>query len=247
MGKEKRTDKFISECKWLWEKNLYHRGKYDNKKVYENTIDAFKASIDADAPFEFDVQLTSDLEVVCFHDDSLKRLFNRERLVNDISYKRLNKLRDDLQVPTLKEVLSLVDGKVGLMIELKNTKRKYNKILVEKVNELLKAYKGKYVIVSFNSFMLSEFRRLNKDAFIGRICSSKIDKFWHKVAATSRVLNLVAKPDFISCHLESISREMLAKYKSKGYKIIGWTLTDKEKEQEYKKDYDNFIVEGDSY
>lgn len=247
MEKIKRTEKFNNDCAWLWEKNLYHRGKYDNKTIYENTLEAYKAALDLNAPFELDVQLTNDSEVICFHDDDLKRLFNRERPVYDISYKRLNKLRDDLHVPTLKEVLELIDGKVGIMIELKTTKKRINKVLVEKVNEILKDYKGKYVIVSFNSLMLSEYRSINKDAYIGRICSNKLAKFWHRFASSANFMNWIAKPDFISCHLDGLSSKKIEKYKSKGYKIIGWTLKDKEREEEYKKYYDNFIVEGDNY
>ena len=133
------------------------------------------------APFEFDVQLTNDHQVICFHDTTLKRLFNRERDVSDISYKRLNKLRDDLQVPLLKDVLKLVDGKVELVIELKNSQRKLNKVLVKKVAELLKDYKGKYVVVSFNLFLLSMYKKLDENAYIGRNLSENADGFVSKM------------------------------------------------------------------
>lgn len=245
MKKQNRKEQFEKDSNWLFKKKLFHRGKFDNVKVYENTMDAYKGAIDSTAPFEFDVQLTSDLQVICFHDTTLKRLFNREREVNDISYKRINKLREDLQVPLLKDVLKLVDGKVELMIELKNTKRKFNKILVEKVAELLKDYKGKYVIVSFNPFLLSMYKKLDKKAYVGRILSEDAKGFVEKMIIKNNRFNFIAKPDFISYNIDNFSEDKIAKFKEKGYKIIGWTLKDKTKEKELKKHYDNFIVENE--
>ena len=124
---------FERDCEWLFTKPMYHRGKFNNVNIYENTMKAFIESKNEGAPFEFDVQLTSDREVICLHDTNLKRLFNRDRNVSDISYKRINKLRDDLEVPLLKDVLKEIDGKVELMIELKHTNSTLNKILVRQL------------------------------------------------------------------------------------------------------------------
>lgn len=239
-----RKEKFNDECAWLFKKAIYHRGSYDNKLVYENTIKAYKQAIDKKAPFELDVQLTNDLQVVCLHDTNLKRFFNRERDVKDISYKRLNKLRDDLQVPLLKDVLKLVDGKVELIIELKSVNRKYNKELVKRVYELLKDYNGKYVIVSFNPFMLGSYRRLDKRAYLGRNGTSNTANFIEKLIVDKNYFNFLAKPDFISYDVDNFNEERLLKYKEKGYKIIGWTLKDSNRKKELKKHYDNFIVEN---
>lgn len=243
-NKDERKIRFENDCKWLFKKPIYHRGKFDNVKVYENTIDAFKLAINDDVPFEFDVQLTGDYKVVCFHDDNLKRLFNKDRLVSDISYKRINKLRDDLFVPLLKDVLNMVDGKVELMIELKHTTPKLNKILVKEVFDLLKDYKGKYVIVSFNPSLLKEYHKLDENAYIGRIGSANHKGFIHKLIVNKHLFNFIVKPDFISYDIDYINHKLLAKYKKKGYKITGWTLKDKSKIKELKKYYDNFIIEG---
>lgn len=245
MKNHTKKEQFNNDCKWLFKKKLFHRGKFDNINVYENTIEAYKAAMDLKAPFEFDVQLTNDQQVICFHDTTLKRLFNRERDVSDISYKRINKLRDDLKVPLLKDVLKLVDGKVELMIELKNTKRKLNKILVEKVAELLKDYNGKYVIVSFNPFLLSAYKSLDKEAYIGRILSENTNGFVEKLIIKNNLFNFIAKPDFISYDIKNFNVEKINKFKKKDYKIVGWSLKEKEMEKDLKKYYDNFIIEGE--
>lgn len=241
--KENRKELVVKDCGWLFKKTIYHRGKFDNKNIYENTILAYKNALESKVAIELDVQLTNDGEVICFHDDSLKRLFNRERLVKDISYKRINKLRDDLQVPLLKDVLKLIDGKVELMIELKNTNSKFNKELVKRVYNLLKDYKGKYVIVSFNPFILRNYRKLDKNVYLGRIGSSKNEKFIHKLIVGKNYFNFLAKPDFISYDINNYDVKRLEKFKEKGYKVIGWALKDKTKEKELRKYYDNFIIE----
>ena len=76
--KEDRLKVFEVDHKWVYSKNMYHRGKFDNVKVHENTIEAYKAAMEEKCPIELDVRLTGDGEVVCLHDRSLKRLFNRE-------------------------------------------------------------------------------------------------------------------------------------------------------------------------
>lgn len=238
-----RKEKFNQDCMWLFKKTIYHRGVYDNKSVFENTLPAFKKAIEKKAAFEFDVQLTNDLQVVCIHDTSMKRFFNRERDIKDISYKRLNKIRDDLQVPLLKDVLKEVNGKVELVIELKHVNSKYNSELVKRVYELLKDYKGKYVIVSFNQSMLRAYRSLDKDAYIGRNISSSAPSWFAKLMVTKDYFNFVARPDFISAGIENFDEQRLAKFKAKEYKIVGWTLKESDNKKQLKKYFDNFIIE----
>lgn len=242
--KENRLKQFEVDHKWVYSKNIYHRGKFDNSKVIENTIEAYKLAINEKCPIELDVRLTADLEVVCLHDGSLKRLFNREREVTDITYKRLNKLRDDLKVPTLKEVLKEVDGKVELMIELKNMKHKYNKVLVKKVYELLKDYNGKYVVVSFNPNLLRMYKRLDNGVFTGRIGSSTSNGFVEKLVISDFLFVGFSKPDFISYDVYSHDEEKLKKLKEKGYKVIGYPLRNKDEKKKLNKIFDNYIVEG---
>ena len=74
-SKVDRREKFEKEAKWLFTKPMYHRGKFNNIDVFENTMEAYRASIKDKAPFEFDVQLTNDKQVVCLHDTKLKRMF----------------------------------------------------------------------------------------------------------------------------------------------------------------------------
>ena len=50
-----------------------HRGLYDNKKIVENTIKAFKKCIELNLALEIDIRVTKDKKIVVFHDKNLKR------------------------------------------------------------------------------------------------------------------------------------------------------------------------------
>ena len=98
-----------------------HRGLW-NEKLPENSIAAFKNAIDNGFAFETDVQLTKDKVPVIHHDETLERMCGKAVKISDLTYKELSEyklLETDEKIPTLKEVLDLTDGKVGILLELK--------------------------------------------------------------------------------------------------------------------------------
>ena len=107
-------------------KIIAHRGMFSNPTIPENSIMAFKKALEFSYPIELDVQLTKDNILVVFHDDNLKRITGIDKRVEDCTYDELKKLTlfdTKEHIPSFKEVLDLVDGKVLLDIEIKPTKR----------------------------------------------------------------------------------------------------------------------------
>jgi glycerophosphoryl diester phosphodiesterase len=95
-----------------------HRGEYDGRHVFENTLAAFDAAVDQGVwGIEFDIRWTRDLEPVVAHDPDLRRVFGQRLGLSDT---RLHELRRRCpQVPTLAEVVARYGGKVHLMAEIK--------------------------------------------------------------------------------------------------------------------------------
>ena len=61
MSKRKtQKDNFVENCEWLFNKPIYHRGKFNNANIYENTMESYKAAMDINGAIELDVQLTND-------------------------------------------------------------------------------------------------------------------------------------------------------------------------------------------
>ena len=144
---------------WLTNKFIAHRGLW-NENLSENTLPAFENAINNGYAIETDVWLIKDGTLVIYHDDDLKRLCGVNKFVTDIE--NLDELKSyringKFEIPTLDEVLSLVNGKTELLIEIKTYKfdGKTEKAIYEK----LKDYKGVYAIEGFNPYSVLWYKQ----------------------------------------------------------------------------------------
>lgn len=140
---------------------ICHRG-YHNKNDIENGLRAFQNAIDNNMAIELDVHLTKDNKLIVIHDSKLERVTGKQGIVEDLSVEQLKndyKLKDGETIPTLQEVLSLIDEKVPLVIELKVYRRNFKK-LSDKLKEELKNIKdkSKYMLISFDPRALIPFK-----------------------------------------------------------------------------------------
>ena len=73
--------------------NIYtHRGLFDNKRIVENTINAFKKALIENLNIELDIRTTKDNKIIVFHDSNIERLTGINRLVKDMTYDELSKV-----------------------------------------------------------------------------------------------------------------------------------------------------------
>src|SRR5512145_712379 len=106
---------------------IAHRGA--SGSYPENTRLAFQKAIEARADMiELDCQLTLDGHVVVFHDERLSRIARKRDAVGQCSLEQLkrldigrwrNKHFGGERIQVLEEVLGLIDGRVGLCIDIK--------------------------------------------------------------------------------------------------------------------------------
>ncbi len=103
----------------------------------ENTLRSIERAIDIGVDIvEVDVRSTKDGKIILLHDDNFKRLAGLDLKARELSYSEiLHKV--DLngeKVPLLDEAIELIDGKVGLFIEIKepDTTRKVIDIIRER-------------------------------------------------------------------------------------------------------------------
>ena len=88
----------------------------------ENTIGSFERAIELGVDYvECDVHLTRDGHVVVLHDEDVGRTTNGHGAVRSLDLETVRRLDagGGQRVPTLDEVLDVVDGRVGLFCELK--------------------------------------------------------------------------------------------------------------------------------
>ena len=123
-------------------KYIAHRGLY-GKDVPENSLRAFENAVRSGVPAELDVRLTKDGRIVVFHDSSLLRMCSVDAEISDFTYDQLSSFKLDgsnEKIPLLSEVLSLVQGRIPLLIEVKDGAPFWT--LEKRLYHLLKGYKG---------------------------------------------------------------------------------------------------------
>jgi len=99
-------------------KIVSHRGEYDNKTVFENTIAAFDRAREAGVwGIEFDIRWTKDLQPVVFHDRTLKRVFKSDIELNKVTLAELKEQHN--LIPSLSEVIHKYGKTLHLMVEIK--------------------------------------------------------------------------------------------------------------------------------
>ncbi len=226
--------------------HVAHRGLHDkNIGIPENSLAAFARAIEKGYAIENDIHLTADGEVVVFHDDTLDRVCGVSGKVEEKTLAELKKLRllgTEEQIPTLKECLELVYGKVPLLIEFKvvggNTT-----VLCEKANEILKEYTGKYFIQSFYPGVVAWYRKNRPDICRGQLSTAFKGEVFYKVLLGCLVSNVIARPHFVSYewkYPKKLSRRIC---KMLGALPVCWTLRSKEELKTAKPHFSTYIFE----
>ena len=222
-----------------------HRGLHNGTRA-ENSLSAFKAAVDAGYGIELDVRLSSDGELVVFHDDTLERVTDREGRVDSYTAKELSEIKlcdTGDGIPTFREVLELVDGKVPLLVELKEDAGKYG--VTEKACEMLREYNGEYMIESFNPLALGRVRKLLPGTCRGILSQSFLKEKKYRTPTHFLLeilaLNVVCRPHFVAFNIEHSGNAALRLTRRIfGVPTLAWTV--RSEEQERKATQDGFVT-----
>lgn len=152
---EKKTE--LSE---LWKYDYAHRGLHCREGgAPENTLAAFRLAVQYGFGIELDLRLTADRQVVAHHDPSLFRTCGADKRISELSFKELQGFRlfqTEERIPSLSQVLSLVEGRVPLILELKSCEN-YEELCRLSLREL-GGYGGLFCVESFDPRILRWFR-----------------------------------------------------------------------------------------
>lgn len=259
----------IIVCTWLLliapvnEKSMdyYKTVKYAHRGLHgkvdadsfaaENSLTAFSRAVEHGFGIELDVRLTKDKEVVVFHDDTLDRVTNGTGRVENYTLEELKKLSlmdTEDTIPTLSEVLSLVGGRVPLLVEIKEGGA--DRSVSEKSAELLKEYEGKFIVESFNPLSLGTFKKALPDVPRGFLNDKHTEKADNR-SITYRLiqrflLNFIARPSFIAMNRKRAEMFPLPIIKKIfGTPTVAWTVRSEEEELEaYKNGFSTVIFEN---
>ena len=236
----------MKDLKFLKETIIAHRGVHNEKDIIENSLEAFKEAVNKNYIIELDVHFLKDGEVVVFHDDNIERMTGINNNLKDCTYdeiRNIKLLNKNTYIPKFSDVLKLVDGKVPILIELKND----NKVglLESSLVQILKKYNGKYAVQSFNPLSIMWFKNNYPNIIRGQlVCKFKNKKMDNikKFILKTMFFNIITNPDFISHSVDDLSYKEVNKIKKNKF-ILGWTVRNKERYDELIKYYDNLICE----
>lgn len=210
-----------------------HRGLH-NSNIPENTLIAFDKAISKQYLIELDIHILKDNTIVVFHDYNMKRMTGINKYIENMKYEDLKKIKieNKYKIPTLKEVLNLVNGKVGIIIEVKDNNN--NSIFEEKLLKELENYRGDIAIKSFNPYVIKNLNKLKCKYPTGLLLDGKASMNIFK-----RVYYKILKIDFISVNVKKNDKVNHSKYI-----VLGWTIKTKQQYDKYKDKYDNLICEN---
>ena len=239
-----------------------HRGLFDNgTDSPENSLKAFAAAVDKGYGIELDIHLTSDGEVVVFHDDTLTRMCGVPKPIGALSLLEIRKLSlmgTEATIPTFGEFLALVAGRVPLLVEFKTGLPGSSDVapLCAAAARLLDGYSGAYLIESFDANVLAWFRK-NRPAImrgqlalgfstyeraLGKKGADAIPRYRRRMLSWL-LYNYRSRPHFISYRFEDAGLHLrLCRFL--GAMVSVWTVRTAKDSVRLLKEYDAIIFEG---
>lgn len=222
-----------------------HRGLH-NDEIPENSMSAFMMAAANDFAIEFDIHLTADGELVVFHDNTLERMCGVKATVEEKNLAELKQLflkNTSEKIPTLKEVLTAIDGRVPIMVEFKCPLNDCEKLCIA-ADKLLSSYKGKYCIESFNPLIPAWYRRNRKNIMRGQLAMSSKGKGIIPHITNAFLLNFIVRPDFVSYEQKNSRNISFKIQKLLGAFPVGWTFKSESELKAKRKAYNSYIFEN---
>lgn len=216
---------------------IAHRGA--SAVAPENTLSALHKARELGADWvEFDVQLTSDDRAIVFHDSELERVTNGQGTVAKLTYSKLAQLDAGSWfdaaykgecIPTVGMWLQLAaELGLGINLEMKITKQRRAAKLAEKVlfgiAQFWQDDLPRPLISSTSEKCLAAVRKRDAHINLGYICDT-----WRDAMFT-----ILERHHCVSLHInhERLNPERIADIKNRGYRVLAYTVNDKQRANE---------------
>jgi glycerophosphoryl diester phosphodiesterase len=212
---------------WLGASEYAHRGLHSSG-VPENSPSAFAAAIAKGMGIECDVQRSGDGRAMVFHDKELVRLTGKEGLIADHSAEDLGRIvlsGGTDTIPTLRQMLDQIGGKVPVLIEIKSSRKtaRRTSALCLAVRRDLEGYLGPHAIMSFDPRVVRWFAQHSPLTVRGLVVTEDNDKalagiirrrfsLWH------------ARPDFLAYDIRDLPSRFAAGQRKRGLPLLTWTV-----------------------
>ena len=212
---------------WLGQWRYAHRGLH-GAGFPENSPAAFAAAIERGMAIECDIQRSADGQAMVFHDDELDRLTGLSGPVSQHSAEALGKIvltGGNDTIPSLRQLLDQVDGKVPLLIEIKSGREAGRRVgsTCLAVRRALEGYTGRHAIMSFDPRVVRWFAEHSALTLRGLVVTEEDDKtlqgrlrrhlwLWH------------ARPHFLAYDVRDLPSRFAQAQRQRGLPLLTWTV-----------------------
>lgn len=215
---------FLSSCQAPDAKILVigHRGARGH--VAENTLASISKAMELGVDgVEIDIFRCATGELVVFHDKTIDALTNGTGYIEQMSLDSIKQFRvlGKEPIPTLTEVMNLIDGKIQLNIELKGSQTAV--LTSELIEHYFKTsnWEAKNVFISsFDWNELDQFYSVNKKVAIAVLTE---DDPIDAIPVAKRLDAFAINPDF-----KSLTHVNVEKIHEAGFMVYPWTVNEPE-------------------
>ncbi|WP_452222206.1 glycerophosphodiester phosphodiesterase [Lacinutrix salivirga] len=185
----------------------------------ENTIPSFKKALEYNVDgIELDVHLCASGELVVFHDFTIDRLTNGSGEVSEFTLQQLKALyvEENFKIPTLVEVLDVIDKKCLVNIELKgkNTALACCKIIEDYISNGWRY--SNFIVSSFQHQELEKVFKANKNIALAVLTKANLDE---AITFAETIKAKAIHPNF-----SLLSKRNVQATQAKGYLVNTWTV-----------------------
>lgn len=233
-----------------------HRAYHDiSKGRPENSRSAVKAAIAAGYAVELDLQLSSDGQAMVFHDYGLGRLTTESGPIRQRTSDQLQAitlLGSDETIPMLSEILDLIDGRIPVLIELKDQDGAMGRdigALEQAMADAARGYSGDLAVMSFNPNSVARLAEIAPQVSRGITTSQFKRAEWPLSQSVRRSLREI--PDFertgaafISHDVSDLNNPRVLELRAGGVPVLTWTVTSQAQAHSVSSLCDNITFEG---
>jgi len=226
---------------WMLERPIAHRGLHrPGGACPENSMAALRAAYRHGYAAEIDVQLSSDGEVVIFHDFDLKRLTGAVGRLSDRTASAVHRLRihsGSEAPPLLRHALQTLPN-LPLLVELKMG----NLALAPAVADVLDTHDGPFAVQSFDPELVAWFRDNRPDWPRGLIAYEKL-QFSLRAREPRFLPEFLAAcdPHFAAWHVKDLPAHASV---PTDLPVLTWTVRSPQDRRLARRYADNMIFEG---
>lgn len=206
----------------------------------ENTLRSIQKALDLNVDrIEIDVQQTKDNVVIVMHDETLDRTTNGKGEIKDLLYPDIRQFSAGIKfsaeykkviIPTLAEVLRLIDGQATLVIEIKKGGDYTPEIEENVITQIFEYEAVRWCIIhSFEDKVLEKIYSLNPAIRLHKLLVWKAPKVPFYFDLKPRFGNL-AKYDYveeISLEYRFLTKSVVKEIHALGKKVNVWTVNEK--------------------